>query len=44
MHNYVMQKQHGEATPETPVVPPILTALAAVSLWLTVTISGVGPD
>lgn len=43
-HDCVMQKQHGEASPETPAVPPILTALAAISLGQTVTISGVGPD
>ena len=43
-HDCIMQNQHGEATPETPAVPPILAALASVSLGQTVTISGVGPD
>jgi|GEM_PF-128553 len=43
-HDYVMQKLDGEATSGPPAVPPILTALASVSLGQTVTISGVGPD
>ncbi|WP_336718637.1 hypothetical protein [Asaia bogorensis] len=43
-HDCVMQKLDGEAKSETPAVPPILAALASVSLGQTVTISGVGPD
>jgi len=43
-HDCVMLNQSDDASPETPAVPPILTALAAVSLGQTVTISGVGPD